>query len=231
MNISPHKAFIRDTLAQLYPQADHQAIAAKIEQLIQRWKPKTQTTIPLDQSRIWMIAYGDSICAQGENPLSILHQFAKLWLKGTISDIHLLPMFPWTSDDGFSVVDYRQVDPHLGQWSDIAALAGDFNLMFDFVINHISQQSRWFQGYLHGEPRYQNYFISADQIDLNFREPEVLLESIDILLEYASRGAQAIRLDAVGFLWKEKNSRCIHLPQTHQVIKLWRAILEEIWPD
>lgn len=82
MNISPHKAFIRDTLAQLYPQADHQAIAAKIEQLIQRWKPKTQTTIPLDQSRIWMIAYGDSICAQGENPLSILHQFAKLWLKG-----------------------------------------------------------------------------------------------------------------------------------------------------
>lgn len=268
MNISPHKAFIRDTLAQLYPQADHQAIAAKIEQLIQRWKPKTQTTIPLDQSRIWMIAYGDSICAQGENPLSILHQFAKLWLKGTISDIHLLPMFPWTSDDGFSVVDYRQVDPHLGQWSDIAALAGDFNLMFDFVINHISQQSRWFQGYLHGEPRYQNYFInadpdenysritrprtsplltpftlktgetahiwttfSADQIDLNIREPEVLLESIDILLEYASRGAQAIRLDAVGFLWKEKNSRCIHLPQTHQVIKLWRAILEEIWPD
>lgn len=53
-------------------------------------------------------------------------------------------MFPWTSIDGFSVVDYRQVDPHLGQWSDIAALAGDFNLMFDFVINHISQQSRWF---------------------------------------------------------------------------------------
>lgn len=144
MNISPPKAFIRDTLTQLYPQADHQAIAAKIEQLIQRWKPKTQTTIPLDQSRIWMIAYGDSICAQGENPLSILHQFAKLWLKGTISDIHLLPMFPSTSDDGFSVVDYRQVDPHLGQWSDIAALAGDFNLMFDFVINHISQQSRWF---------------------------------------------------------------------------------------
>ncbi|EMR0738710.1 MAG: sugar phosphorylase [Citrobacter sp.] len=268
MNISPHKAFIRETLTQLYPHADHQEIAAKIEQLAQRWKPKTPTAAALDQSRIWMIAYGDSISAQGANPLSILHQFAKLWLKGTISDIHLLPMFPWTSDDGFSVVDYRQVDPNLGQWSDIAALAGDFNLMFDFVINHISQQSRWFQGYLRGEPRYQNYFInadpdddyhqvtrprtlplltpfkratgetahiwttfSADQIDLNFREPDVLLESIDILLEYASRGARAIRLDAVGFLWKEKNSRCIHLPQTHLIIKLWRAILEEIWPD
>lgn len=268
MNNSPRETFIRETLAQLYPQADHQAIAAKIEQLIQYWKPKTQTAVPLDQSRIWMIAYGDSICAQGENPLSILHQFAKLWLKGTISDIHLLPMFPWSSDDGFSVVDYRQIDPNLGQWSDIAALAGDFNLMFDFVINHISQQSRWFQGYLRGEPRYQNYFInadpdedyhlvtrprtlplltpfkrstgetshiwttfSADQIDLNFRESDVLLESIDIMLEYASRGAQAIRLDAVGFLWKESNSSCIHLPQTHLIIKLWRAILEENWPD
>lgn len=268
MNKSQLKTLIRETLTQLYPQEDNQAIAAKIEQLIQRWKPRAHTAVPLDQSRIWMIAYGDSICAKGAKPLAILHQFAKLWLKGTISDIHLLPMFPWSSDDGFSVVDYRQIDPNLGQWSDIEALAGDFNLMFDFVINHISQHSPWFQGYLRGEPRYQNYFInadpnddynqvirprtlplltpfkrvtgenahiwttfSADQIDLNFHEPEVLLESIDVLLEYASRGAQAIRLDAVGFLWKEKNSSCIHLPQTHLIIKLWRAILEETWPD
>lgn len=268
MNKSLLKTLIHETLIQLYPQEDHQAIAAKIEQLIQRWKPKAQTAVPLDQSRIWMITYGDSICAKGANPLPILHQFAKLWLKGTISDIHLLPMFPWTSDDGFSVVDYRQIDPNLGQWSDIEALAGDFNLMFDFVINHISQQSPWFQGYLRGEQRYQNYFIntdpnndynqvtrprtlplltpfkrvtgetayiwttfSADQVDLNFHEPDVLLESIDVLLEYASRGAQAIRLDAVGFLWKEKDSSCIHLPQTHLIIKLWRAILEETWTD
>lgn len=268
MNKSQLKTLTRETLTQLYPQEDNQAITAKIEQLIQRWKPRAHTAVPLDQSRIWMIAYGDSICANGAKPLAILHQFAKLWLKGTISDIHLLPMFPWTSDDGFSVVDYRQIDPNLGQWSDIEALAGDFNLMFDFVINHISQHSPWFQGYLRGEPRYQNYFInadpnddynqvtrprtlplltpfkrvtgenahiwttfSADQIDLNFHEPEVLLESIDVLLEYASRGAQAIRLDAVGFLWKEKNSSCIHLPQTHLIIKLWRAILEETWPD
>lgn len=268
MNKSQLKTLIRETLTQLYPQEDNQAIAAKIEQLIQRWKPRAHTAVLLDQSRIWMIAYGDSICAKGAKPLAILHQFAKLWLKGTISDIHLLPMFPWSSDDGFSVVDYRQIDPNLGQWSDIEALAGDFNLMFDFVINHISQHSPWFQGYLRGEPRYQNYFInadpnddynqvirprtlplltpfkrvtgenahiwttfSADQIDLNFHEPEVLLESIDVLLEYASRGAQAIRLDAVGFLWKEKNSSCIHLPQTHLIIKLWRAILEETWPD
>lgn len=268
MNKSLFKTLIHDTLTQLYPHEDHQAIAAKIEHLISRWKPKAQTAVPLDQSRIWMIAYGDSICAKGANPLSILHQFAKLWLKGTISDIHLLPIFPWTSDDGFSVVDYRQIDPNLGQWSDVEALAGDFNLTFDFVINHISQQSPWFQGYLHGEPHYENYFInadpnddyhkvtrprtlplltpfkretgemvyiwttfSADQVDLNFHEPKVLLESIDILLEYASRGAKAIRLDAVGFLWKEKDSRCIHLPQTHLIIKLWRAILQVTWAD
>lgn len=268
MSQNAHHTFIKNTLAQLYPHADRYALAAKIEQLCQRWKLREQTTAPLDQSRVWMIAYGDSIHSGDANALACLHQFSTRWLKGVISDIHLLPMFPWTSDDGFSVKDYRHIAPELGQWSDIAALAGDFNLMFDFVINHISQQSRWFQGYLHGEPRYQHYFISADpdddyhlvtrpralplltpfkrktgetvhiwttfsadQIDLNFREPDVLLESIDILLEYAARGARAIRLDAIGFLWKERNSTCIHLPQTHLIVKLWRAILDATWPD
>lgn len=118
MNISPHKAFIRDTLAQLYPQADHQAIAAKIEQLIQRWKPKTQTTIPLDQSRIWMIAYGDSICAQGKSIDS--PPVCKTVVEGTISDIHLLPMFPgppmtvlawWITDRLIHILGSGQILP------------------------------------------------------------------------------------------------------------------------
>lgn len=165
MSQNAHHTFIKNTLAQLYPHADRYALAAKIEQLCQRWKLREQTAAPLDQSRVWMIAYGDSIHSGDANALACLHQFSTRWLKGVISDIHLLPMFPWTSDDGFSVKDYRHIAPELGQWSDIAALAGDFNLMFDFVINHVSQQSRWFQGYLHGEPRYQHYFISADPDD------------------------------------------------------------------
>ncbi|WEF27728.1 sugar phosphorylase [Klebsiella aerogenes] len=268
MNPSARNNIVEKTLAQLYPAAQIPALITRIHQLCQHWKKKTREPALLDQTRVWMIAYGDSITAPDKHALATLCRFSQNRLENVISDIHLLPMYPWTSDDGFSVTDYRKIAPELGTWDDIADLACHFNLMFDFVINHVSQQSRWFQGYLQGDPRYENYVISADpdadyhrvtrprtlplltpftrqsgekvhiwttfsadQIDLNFREPEVLLESIDILLQYAACGARAIRLDAIGFLWKEKNSCCIHLAQTHQIIKLWRVILEETFPD
>jgi sucrose phosphorylase len=138
--------------------------------------------------------------------------------------------------------------------------------MFDGVINHISAQSEWFQGFLHDDPRYRDYFItvndspdlsqvvrprtlpllttinttsgekkvwttfSNDQIDLNFKNPEVLLEILDILLMYVERGAMFVRLDAIAYLWKEIGTTCIHLPQTHHVIQFLRAALDEIAP-
>ena len=68
--------------------------------------------------------------------------------------------------------------------------------------------------------------FSEDQIDLNFHNPLVLLELIDVLLFYAARGAQIIRLDAIAYLWKIPGTACIHLPQTHAVVKLVRAILD-----
>ena len=265
MTLTP---LINETLPQLYPHQDPAVTGERILQLCKQWKSGQHTPVPLDQTRVWMIAYGDSMTSPGAPALNVLHRFSQTWLKERISDIHLLPMYPWSSDDGFSVKDYRQIAPELGGWQDVEAMAKDFNLMFDFVINHISRESTWFKGYLNGDARYENFFLntdpegnyhqvtrpralplltpftrksgekvhiwttfSADQIDLNFREPEVLLESIAILLEYAARGARAIRLDAIGFLWKEPNSRCIHLPQVHQIIKLWRAILDKTFPD
>jgi sucrose phosphorylase len=72
--------------------------------------------------------------------------------------------------------------------------------------------------------------FSADQIDLNFGNPEVLIEMIRIFLFYISHGARIIRLDAVAFLWKEKDSSCIHLPGTHEVIKLLRDIAAYVGP-
>ncbi len=68
--------------------------------------------------------------------------------------------------------------------------------------------------------------FSNDQIDLNYANPDVLIEFIDILLYYVRRGARMMRLDAVAYLWKEIGTSCIHLPQTHQVVKLFRDILE-----
>ena len=72
--------------------------------------------------------------------------------------------------------------------------------------------------------------FSADQVDLNFRNPDVLLEIIDTLLFYVAQGAQFIRLDAIAYLWKEIGTSCIHLPQTHRVIRLFRSVLDAVAP-
>jgi glucosylglycerate phosphorylase len=213
-----------------------------------------------------LITYGDQVQAPEEKPLQTLGAFCRKMLTGIVRGIHILPFYPWTSDDGFSVVDYRQVDPALGDWDAISTMQKDFRLMFDGVINHISSQSEWFQEFLKDGPHYATYFIvvegspdlsmvvrpralpllttfhtrsgakrvwttfSDDQIDLNYQNPEVLLEILDILLMYIERGATFIRLDAIAYLWKEIGTTCIHLPQTHSVIQFLRAVLDDIAP-
>jgi sucrose phosphorylase len=213
-----------------------------------------------------LITYGDQVQSPNKNFLQTLNSFCEQYLVDVVSGIHILPFYPWTSDDGFSVVDYRKVDSNLGDWEDISSMQSHFRLMFDGVINHISAQSEWFKGFLQDDPRYRNYFIaiedspdlsqvvrpralsllttfkttagekkvwttfSDDQIDLNFKNPEVLLEILDILLMYVERGAIFIRLDAIAYLWKEIGTTCIHLPQTHHVIQFLRAALDEVAP-
>ena len=222
--------------------------------------------LPLSQDDVVMICYGDSIKKQGMSPLQALKEFSDLWLREMISGIHILPFSPYTSDDGFSVVDYREINPDLGDWDDVEDLGEKFNLMFDLVLNHCSASSPWFKGFLKGEKKYANYFhtvdpsadlssvfrpralpllteftkgdktvniwttFSPDQVDLNFSNPDVLLEFLDIFLLYASKGAQIIRLDAIGFLWKEIGTSCMHHPKTHVVVQLYRAVLNEVAP-
>ena len=219
----------------------------------------------LSQRDSLLILYGDQVQRADEKPLQTLKKFCDQYLTDIVSGIHILPFYPWTSDDGFSVVDYRQIDPALGDWDDVSAMQ-TFRLMFDAVINHISSKSDWFQKFLQDDPRYKEYFItvegepdlskvvrpralplltpfqtpsgekkvwttfSDDQIDLNFSNPEVLLEILDILLLYAERGADFIRLDAIAYLWKEIGTTCIHLPQTHAVVQFLRAALNEAAP-
>jgi sucrose phosphorylase len=213
-----------------------------------------------------LIAYPDQVQEPGRKPLQALAHFCRSHVAGLVSGVHLLPFYPSSSDDGFSVKDYRAVDPALGDWDDIAGLSRDFRLMFDAVINHASAQGEWFQKFLHRDPRYGDYFIviegnpdlsavvrprtspllttvesdagplsvwttfSADQPDLNYSNPDVLLEVLEILLDYAGRGAELVRLDAIGYLWKEAGTPCIHLPQTHRIIQLLRTVLDEAAP-
>ena len=214
-----------------------------------------------------LITYGDQVQSEGRPALQVLDDFLREnELDECLSGVHVLPFFPYSSDDGFSVIDYRKVDPALGDWNDIGRLAESFDLMADFVVNHCSQHNPWFQAYLRGEEPYTGYFIevdpqadlssvtrprssplltpfetnrgtryvwttfSADQIDLNFASVDLLVEALDILLFYLEHGATMIRLDAIGFLWKSIGTNCMHLPQTHEVVKLMRDLLEAVAP-
>jgi glycosidase len=220
----------------------------------------------LTERDVILITYGDQVTEPGKPPLQTLAEILEKYVKGVITGVHILPFFPYSSDDGFSVVDYTAVNPDFGTWVEIERLGRNFRLMFDAVINHISAHSRWFLEFLKGNPEFADYFIvveegtdlsqvvrpralplltrvqtahgerlvwttfSPDQIDLNFAHPDVLLKIIEILLLYVERGAEIIRLDAIAYLWKKIGTPCIHLEETHRVVKLFRAVLDAVAP-
>ena len=228
-------------------------------------QPRRQ--LPLTQRDALLITYGDQVREDGVPPLQTLGEFLDEHAAGAVSGVHILPFYPSTSDDGFSVVDYRAVDPDLGTWDEVCGLSHRFDLMFDGVFNHVSAHSAWFEAFLRDDTPYRDWFIaiegdpdlsqvvrpralpllttfqtaagpkrvwttfSADQVDVNAHDPDVLLALIDVLLFYVSRGARFIRLDAIAYLWKEIGTPCIHLPQTHRAIQLMRAVLDEVAPD
>lgn len=259
---------IADHLTALYGDDAGRAVLTRVLALVEHYR--TQIPAPhvtgLNERDAFLITYGDQVRAPGEPPLQTLADFCARRVREVISSVHLLPFFPYSSDDGFAVMDYRAVNPSLGGWDDVARIGEHFRLMFDAVVNHVSAQGEWFQGFLRDDPRYRDYFIvasegvdisrvvrprtlplltrfetpsgpknvwttfSADQIDLNWRNPEVLLEIIDVLLFYVARGAEFIRLDAIAFLWKEPGTTCLHLPQTHRIIQLLRTVLDQVAP-
>lgn len=111
---------------------------------------------------IMLITYADMVRAADATPLSALRRFLKNHVQGAVKNVHLLPFFPWSSDDGFSVIDYRAVNPEYGTWPDVQAIGRDFGLMFDLVINHVSRQSKWFRDYTNGIAPARHYFIEVD---------------------------------------------------------------------
>lgn len=233
------------------------SIAPDVSENLHKWS----------QDNILLITYGDSICSStGEKPLVTLKRFLDEHLSGVITGVHILPFTPFTSDDGFAVKDYLSVNPELGDWDDIRAIAQSCDLMVDLVINHVSSQHEWFQQFKGGEEPGCHYFITADpdtdvsgvvrprstpllvevdtvkgkqyvwatfspdQVDVNFANPAVLIEFLKIILFYVKAGAKYVRLDAIGYLWKELGTPCIHLPQTHALIRLMREVLQMVDP-
>ncbi|MGD8900712.1 MAG: alpha-amylase family glycosyl hydrolase [Desulfobacterales bacterium] len=260
---------VKDVLIKIYGEQNAALALERIAPIIQKYGAnKRKKTSYFSQEDVVLITYGDSLKKDGEAPLATLHAFANQYLKGAISNIHFLPFFPYSSDDGFSVMDFLEIDPALGTWQEVAAIGQDFELMFDYVVNHFSSKGQWFQNYLADQKGFEEFAIevdpatdlsmvtrprslpllseykkndgqtvhiwttfSADQIDFNFKSLDVLAKMIDVLLFYADQGATILRLDAIAYLWKEIGTNCIHLPQTHEMVKLFRAALDQVAPD
>jgi sucrose phosphorylase len=265
----PEISFIRKIESRLrfiYKEQYSEDILKKLNDVISSYEVQINSGAKWDEKDVVLITYGDSIKQDNEIPLRTLKSFLNKNLKEQLSVVHILPFFPYSSDDGFSVIDFRQVDPELGDWNDVKALNEDFDLMADLVINHASSQGEWFQNFRKQKGKGKDYFIcedpekdlsqvtrprntplltpyetangtkhvwttfSADQVDLNFSNPELLVEMMDILLGYISKGSRIIRLDAIAFLWKVAGTTCLHLPETHEVVKLMRDVAEFINP-
>ena len=255
-------------MREIYPDVDADILSSMV---IDAFWPEGTTRrkrARVSGNKLWseqdalLITYGNSIIDGAHKPLDLLYDFLCSYLSGTLNSVHILPFFPYTSDDGFAVSDFRSVNSQLGDWPDINRIAGEFTLMSDLVLNHVSSQGGWFNAYLQGQPPYDRFFFEAspdddlsqvvrprttpllqkvetangprhvwctfshDQIDLDFRNPEVLLEFLRIIRLHVDNGVQIVRLDAVAFLWKEVGTPSIHLPQTHAIIQLMRLLCD-----
>ena len=263
-------ARIQPLLTKVYPPEQVETLVPRLHDLLQPYLQQSsrEDWRKWSHDNVLLITYGDSVIAHdGRSPLTVLADFLEKHLQDSITGVHILPFFPYTSDDGFAIKDYTTVSPELGDWEDIKRISQSFNLMVDLVINHVSSQHPWVKQFQAGEKPGRDYLIeadpnepklsevvrprssplltkletvngpkhvwstfSSDQIDLDFSNPEVLLEYVKIILFYVTAGARYIRLDAVGYLWKEQGTRCIHLPQTHTIVRLLRELLQMIDP-
>jgi len=214
-----------------------------------------------DQKDVFLITYADSIIDSKESPLKSLYHFLTHF-NPLINSIHILPFMPSSSDKGFSVKDYYQIDSNLGDWKDLSKISTKYNVMIDMVLNHASKKSQWFENFLNENGHGSDFFInvnnwngvpqvvrprtselfqtvktrsgerevwctfSHDQIDLDFRNPKVLIEFINIFNFYIQKNIKIFRLDAVAYIWKEENTNCINRPETHYLIKILRLVLD-----
>lgn len=213
-----------------------------------------------------VITYGDTIQREDEKPLTTLKHFFDTHVDSEISGLHILPFYPWSSDDGFAVIDYSSVNESLGSWQEIKAISEDYDLMADLVINHCSSRSLWFENFVQGRDPGRDFFFTADpaadlsevvrprttpllrevetsegmkyvwctfshdQVDLDFRNPEVLKQFATIIRQYIDEGIRIFRLDAVAFVWKIPGTDCLNLEQTHELVRLIRTLVEHIDP-
>ncbi|MCX8237458.1 MAG: sugar phosphorylase [Akkermansiaceae bacterium] len=261
---------IEGHLSVIYGKGNHSGLA---ERLVDAMRLREHFFDAVPYANHWteqdvaLITYGDTILPKEGTPLAELKEFVTTRLGDAISIVHVLPYFPWTSDDGFAVSNYNEVNPSLGDWSDLEALSQDYRIMSDLVVNHCSASHEWFQQFEQNEEPGRRYFFEAspdddlsevvrprtsdllretetragtkyvwctfghDQIDLNFKEKDLLVELVKIIRSHLDYGVGVFRLDAVAFVWKKIGTGCINLAETHELVRLFRALVEHVKPD
>jgi len=270
------RQYLYDHLLFIYAEVDAFDIRAEADRIIDEMLSLMRITQARDvnpyenhwdQTDAMIISYGDSILSSDEKPLKTLKHFLNAQVGDSFNALHILPFFPFSSDDGFSVMDFSMVNESLGDWEDIRAIAFDYKLMSDLVINHCSAKSRWFDNFVKGISPGRDFFFTADpeedlsevvrprtnplltpvqtadgekhvwctfspdQVDLNFTNPEVLLEFVRIIRQYLDEGVRIFRLDAIAFLWKKPGTPCLNLAETHEVVRLLRTLIEQAQAD
>lgn len=185
--------------------------------------------------------------------------------------VHIMPVLQCpvgSSDGGYAVSNYRQIDDRIGNLDDLREVANEFKkrdilLVMDVVVNHTSVEHEWAQKARQGDEKYQNYYHTFDtrevpdmfeqsmpevfpetdpgnftwdeemqkwvmtvfhhyQWDLNYRNPSVFIEMLDIILFWANQGVDIVRLDAVAFLWKKMGTSCQNEREAHLILQLMK---------
>jgi len=262
---------LTDQLRKLYGEAESRRFLDDFGELLARYSDCRHTKangVRLSEKDVLLITYGDTLLDGDVSPLKVLHRFCHEYLEDVCGPIHILPFHPYSSDDGFAVIDYHVIREDLGTWEDLGNLAKDCRVMADAVVNHMSSKSPWFRSFLDNEEDYEEFFVecdpaedlgavvrprtsplltrfvdgndaerhvwttfSADQVDLNYRNPDVLLAMIDVLFFLISKGARLLRLDAVTFLWKQPGTSSANLEETHLLIKIMRSAISMLRND
>ena len=215
-------------------------------------------------SSVILITYADGIREIGEPSLITLKKLIDNYFGDSFSIIHILPFLASTSDGGFAVSSYEELDPKFGNWENLFSISKDRILMADLVLNHVSSSHPWVQKFRQStepessyilspsqngkwdnvtRPRNSSLFTSLltvngnkdvwttfgpDQIDLNWKEPAVLIEFLKVIKNYFKYGITWLRLDAVGFIWKESKTTCLHLDSAHKIVRILRMLLMKI---
>lgn len=258
-----------------FEQQAQNLVETMARQYIQRPEKLRQLDLERERDYNWFLSQkwvGMALyCGGFAGDLQGLRQRLNYFNELGVNLVHIMPIMlcpEGSSDGGYAVSDFRQIDPRAGSLEDLGELSAemqqrDLLLVLDVVVNHTSDQHDWARRARAGESKYQDYYYTFEnrtvpdmfeqsmpeifpqtapgnftwdeemgrwvmtvfnnyQWDLNYSNPAVFIEMLDIILFWANQGADILRLDAVAFLWKKIGSPCQNEREAHLILQLFK---------